>query len=63
YVGLYVACMVAVGFHLWHGFTSAFQTLGLNHMKYNPIINFVGKAFAIIVPALFALIPIVMFFN
>ena len=63
YVGLYVVCMIILAFHLWHGFTSAFQTLGLNHMKYNPVINFVGRAFAIIVPALFALIPIMMFFN
>jgi succinate dehydrogenase / fumarate reductase, cytochrome b subunit len=62
YVGLYVFCMVALAFHLWHGFSSAFQTLGLNHMKYNPVINFVGKAFAIIVPTLFAWIPIKMFF-
>jgi succinate dehydrogenase / fumarate reductase cytochrome b subunit len=62
YVALYSFCMVALAFHLWHGFASAFQTLGLNHMKYNPVINFVGKAFAIIVPALFALIPIMMFF-
>ena len=63
YVGLYVFCMAGVAFHLWHGFVSAFQTLGLNHMKYNPVINFVGKAFAIIVPALFAWIPIAMFFK
>lgn len=62
YVALYVFCMAALGFHLWHGFTSAFQTLGLNHMKYNGVINIVGKAFAIIVPALFAWIPISMFF-
>lgn len=62
YVALYVFCMVGVGFHLWHGFVSAFQTLGLNHLKYNPVISFVGKAFAIIVPALFALIPVWMFF-
>lgn len=63
YVALYVFCMMGVAFHLWHGFVSAFQTLGLNHMKYNPVINFVGKAFAIIVPALFAWIPISMFLN
>ena len=61
YVGLYVFCMIAVAFHLWHGFTSAFQTLGLSHVKYNPLISFVGKAFSIIVPALFALIPIWMY--
>ncbi len=62
YVALYVVSMIALGFHLWHGFASAFQTLGLNHQKYNPIIGFVGKAFALIVPALFALIPIMMFY-
>lgn len=63
YSGLYVVCMIGLAFHLWHGFASAFQTLGLNHVKYNPVINVVGKAFAIIVPALFALIPIMMFLN
>jgi succinate dehydrogenase / fumarate reductase cytochrome b subunit len=62
YVGLYVFCMAALAFHLWHGFSSAFQTLGLNHVKYNPVITFVGRAFAIVVPAGFAWIPIYMFF-
>jgi succinate dehydrogenase / fumarate reductase cytochrome b subunit len=62
YVALYCISMVAIAFHLWHGFESAFQTLGLNHMKYNPVISFVGKAFSIVVPALFAIIPILMFF-
>lgn len=62
YVGLYVFCMIALGFHLWHGFSSAFQTLGLNHVKYNPVINFIGRAFAIVVPAGFAWIPVYMFF-
>jgi len=61
YVILYVVSMLIVGFHLWHGFASSFQTLGLNHPKYNPAIRFVGRAFAIIVPALFALIPIWMY--
>ena len=63
YVGIYVFSMLVLAFHLWHGFVSAFQTLGLNHAKYNPLIAFVGKAFAIIVPALFALIPIWMFLD
>ncbi|MBS1490551.1 MAG: succinate dehydrogenase cytochrome b subunit [Bacteroidetes bacterium] len=63
YVALYCFCMIAIGFHLWHGFISAFQTLGLNHPKYNPLIHFVGKAFAIVVPALFAWIPLAMYFN
>lgn len=61
YVALYIVSMFMLAFHLWHGFASAFQTLGLNHVKYNGAIHFVGKAFAIVVPALFALIPIWMF--
>ncbi|HMR56353.1 MAG TPA: succinate dehydrogenase cytochrome b subunit [Cyclobacteriaceae bacterium] len=63
YVSLYLICMAALGFHLWHGFASAFQTLGLNHMKYNPVINFVGKTFAVVVPIAFAIIPIFMYLG
>jgi len=62
YVGLYVFCMIALAFHLWHGFVSAFQTLGLNHSKYNPLIYFLGKTFAVVVPALFAWIPLNIYF-
>ncbi len=62
YVALYVVCMIALAFHLWHGFSSAFQTLGLNHLKYNGVINFVGRTIAIVIPAAFAWIPIAMFF-
>lgn len=61
WVFIYVVSMIVLAFHLWHGFASAFQTLGLKHLKYNAAITFVGRAFAIIVPALFALIPIWMY--
>lgn len=57
-VVIYAICMAAIGFHLVHGFKSGFQTLGLNHPKYSPIIDKLGKGFAIVVPILFALIPI-----
>src|SRR5688572_1150900 len=63
YVTLYVVSMAILAFHLWHGFASSFQTLGLNHLKYNPLIKFVGQTFAIVVPVLFALIPIWMFLD
>lgn len=63
FVIFYVIAMAAVGLHLWHGFQSAFQTLGFNHRKYSPLIHWVGKAYAIIIPALFALIPIWMFLK
>ena len=63
FVIAYVIGMIILAFHLWHGFASAFQTLGINHKKYTPIIEFLGKAFSIIVPVAFAIIPIVMFLN
>jgi succinate dehydrogenase / fumarate reductase, cytochrome b subunit len=63
YAGLYIVSMLILAFHLWHGFISAFQTLGVNHPKYNPVIKFVGRAFAIVVPLLFAIIPIFMYLD
>ncbi len=59
----YVLSMLVLGFHLWHGFASAFQTLGVNHPKWTPIIKNLGKGFAVIVPLLFALIPILIYLN
>lgn len=61
-VGFYVFSMLILAFHLWHGFESAFQTLGLRHRKYTPVIRTLGKVYSIIVPALFALIPLYFFF-
>jgi len=63
FVGFYVICMAVIGFHLWHGFQSAFQTLGLNHRKYTPVIQFLGKAYAILVPFGFAVIPILFYLK
>jgi succinate dehydrogenase / fumarate reductase, cytochrome b subunit len=63
YVLIYVVSMAVLAFHLWHGFISSFQTLGINHPKYNPVIKFVGKSFAIVVPLLFAIIPILMYMD
>ncbi len=57
-VGVYVLSMVGLMFHLLHGFASAFQTLGLNHKKYTPAIELLGKLYSIIIPLAFAIIPI-----
>ena len=58
YTAFYVVAMVALGFHLWHGFQSAFQTMGWTHPTYTPIVQFVGRAFAVLVCGAFALIPL-----
>lgn len=59
----YVLAMIALSFHLWHGFQSAFQSIGVNSSKLTPVIKFFGKAFAIIVPLLFAIIPVILHFK
>jgi succinate dehydrogenase / fumarate reductase cytochrome b subunit len=59
----YVLSMSVLAFHLWHGFASAFQSLGLNHPKYTPVIKLFGRGFAIVVPLLFAIIPVMIYFN
>ena len=57
----YVIGMVVLAFHLWHGFQSAFQTLGISHSKYTPIIKGLGRIYAILVPLGFAIIPVYMY--
>lgn len=59
----YIISMAVLGFHLWHGFASAFQSLGLNHVKYNGLISGLGKLYAILIPALYAIIPIVLYLK
>jgi succinate dehydrogenase / fumarate reductase cytochrome b subunit len=49
-------------YHLSHGFQSAFQTLGMNHPKYTPIIKGFGKWYSILIALGFAIIPIIYFF-
>lgn len=63
YVLIYVLSMLAISFHLWHGFKSAFQTLGINHPTYNKFISNLGYAFAVLIPAGFAIIPLLVYFG
>jgi succinate dehydrogenase / fumarate reductase, cytochrome b subunit len=61
YVGFYVLSMVVLGFHLAHGFQSAFQTMGWSHPKYTPLIKGAGLAYAVLVSIGFAAIPLIFF--
>lgn len=60
---VYVLGCISLGWHLLHGFWSAFQTLGLSTKKYRPIINSLGVAFSIIVPLLFIAMPVAFYFE
>lgn len=58
---VYVLGCISLGWHLAHGFFSAFRTVGLTTPKYNGIIKNLGVAYAIIVPLFFALMPIAFY--
>jgi succinate dehydrogenase / fumarate reductase cytochrome b subunit len=58
FVILYVLSMVSLAYHLLHGFASTFQTLGWNHRKYTPIIKAIGVWFSILIPLIFAAMPV-----
>jgi len=60
---LYVISMVVIALHLHHGFQSAFQTLGLNHKKYTPLIKGLGTGFSILTAIGFSIIPIWMYIQ
>lgn len=60
-VVLYVLGCISLAWHLVHGFQAAFRTLGLSNKKYIRLVHSVGIGFSIIVPLLFALMPISMY--
>lgn len=55
---LYVAGCVVLGFHVGHGFQSAWQSLGVNHPKINGFLKAASIAFGIIVAVGFSSFPI-----
>lgn len=54
----YIVAMVFVGMHLAHGISSLFQTLGLNHPKYNPLIRSAGPVLGVLLAAGYISIPV-----
>lgn len=60
---IYLLAMVSLSYHLMHGFQSAFQSLGLNHKKYTPAIRAIGFWYAIIIPLIFAAMPVAMYLD
>lgn len=60
---LYIVGCISLAYHLAHGFQSAFRTLGVYNRRYLALINGVGLGFSILVPLLFALMPISIYFQ
>src|SRR5687767_8659881 len=60
---LYLLGCISLAWHLLHGFQSAFRTLGLHNKKYIGIVKAFGLIFSIVIPLLFALMPVSMHFG
>jgi succinate dehydrogenase / fumarate reductase cytochrome b subunit len=60
---LYVVAVIALAYHLFHGFHSAFKTLGVHNYKYLRMLESFGYGFTIIVCLLFALMPVSMLLH
>ena len=60
---LYVLACGSLGYHLAHGFQSAFKTIGIHNKKYHAMISTIGYGFAILIPLAFAMMPISFYFK
>ena len=59
---LYSLSFLLLSLHLWHGFSSSFQSVGFNN-KYSKSLHTLGYAFAIVVPFGFIFIALFHHFN
>ena len=62
YVAFYVVGMTIIGFHLWHGVSSAFQTMGADTPRFTPVIRRIGWTLAVVIAVGFMSIPVWVFF-
>jgi succinate dehydrogenase / fumarate reductase, cytochrome b subunit len=62
-VGFYVVSMVVVGSHLWHGVSSAFQSLGVDAPAWTRFILPAGKAIAVLIAGGFIVIALWAHFS
>ncbi len=55
---VYILACISLAWHLLHGFQSAFRTFGVHNSRYMGLINSFGIGFSVIVPLIFALMPL-----
>ena len=63
YVIFYIAAFIFLGFHLIHGFQSAFKTLGMDNKKYTAIIQALAILYTVVIVGGFTLIPLMIYFK
>ena len=60
---VYILGVISLCWHLLHGFQSAFQTFGVNHKRYTPIIKGVGVVYSVVICLLFTLMPLAFYLH
>ena len=55
---VYVLGCLSLGYHLAHGFQSAFKTMGVHNKKYNQMLTSIGYGFSVIITLAFAMMPL-----
>ncbi len=63
FVIFYIAAFIFLGFHLAHGFQSAFKTLGIDNRKWTPVIQVLAIIYTTIVVAGYSIIPLITYFS
>ncbi|MEO1652470.1 MAG: succinate dehydrogenase cytochrome b subunit, partial [Bacteroidota bacterium] len=63
YVVLYVISVIALGYHLLHGFFAAFRSLGLFHSKFSRWVYYFGWFYTLVMTLGFSIIPIYIYFT
>jgi len=58
YIVIYIAAMIVLAIHMSHAFWSLFQTTGINHPKYTPIIKIAGIVISLVFGVGFGFLPI-----
>ncbi len=62
-VAIYVASFILLSLHLWHGFNSSFQSMGVKSVKKGDSLRKVTYAWAVLIPAGFIFIALYHYFN
>lgn len=63
YCAMYIVWVIALYYHISHGFWSAFQSLGANNSKWIPRLQCIAKIYAIVVTLGFISIPVYFYFG
>jgi succinate dehydrogenase / fumarate reductase cytochrome b subunit len=62
YVCWYVVCLILLGFHLSHGISSLFQSLGIRNERTEPVLKKISFLYAVFVAVGFLSQPLYVFF-